>query len=110
SFIGLLIGEAGCCWVRKFYLNLDIDSALTQSKFYRRKVTELISGSIGYSDAAPVLIMLPQTDTTTHTDSLTNGDSNSFNYHKKNEMTKNQSVNYGIAVSSIQKQETKCLS
>jgi hypothetical protein len=52
--------------------NLVIDSSLTQSVFYRRKVTETVSGSIGYSDAATVFVMVQHidsigTDTTSST-------------------------------------------
>jgi hypothetical protein len=46
--------------------NLKIDSALTQSKFYRRKVTELASGEIGYSDPAYVFVIPPHADTVSH--------------------------------------------
>jgi hypothetical protein len=36
--------------------NLSIDSALTQSAYYRRAVTDTTSGTIGYSDVAAVLV------------------------------------------------------
>jgi hypothetical protein len=44
---------------------LTIESPLTQSTYYRRKVTETVSGSIGYSDVASVFVM-PSTDSTYH--------------------------------------------
>jgi len=37
-------------------LSLSIDSALTQSTYYRRQVTETSSGTIGYSDVAAVFV------------------------------------------------------
>ncbi|WP_153797442.1 hypothetical protein [Foetidibacter luteolus] len=42
--------------------NLLIESALTQTTFYRRKVTELSSGSIGYSDVASVFVIVTDAD------------------------------------------------
>jgi hypothetical protein len=45
--------------------SLVIDSSLTQSSFYRRKVTETNSRSIGYSDAASVLVIVSQPNTVT---------------------------------------------
>ena len=48
--------------------NLVIDSPLIQSTYYRRKVTETVSGSIGYSDAASVFVIV-MPDSTSSTDS-----------------------------------------
>lgn len=56
--------------------NLTIDSALTQSKFYRRKVTELNSGSVAYSDPASVLVITPP-DSTSQTNALMSPRNNS---------------------------------
>jgi hypothetical protein len=44
--------------------NLSIDSGLTQSAYFRRKVTETVSGSVGYSDAAAVFVIINTNDST----------------------------------------------
>lgn len=44
--------------------SLAITSLLEKSTYYRRKVTETSSGTIGYSDVASVFLMLQLTDTT----------------------------------------------
>jgi len=42
--------------------SLSIDSGLTQSTYYRRKVTETTSGTIGYSNAAIIFVGGPTTN------------------------------------------------
>jgi hypothetical protein len=39
-------------------ISLHLDSPLIQSTYYRRKVTETLSGSIGYSDVASVFVVI----------------------------------------------------
>lgn len=54
------------------------DSTVTQSTYYRRKVTEKTSGSIGYSDVASVFVVIqPIADTTQSNDQGFN-----FKYNK----------------------------
>jgi hypothetical protein len=45
--------------------SLKIDSQLIQNTYYRRKVTETVSGSIGYSDAASVFVVVIPDSTST---------------------------------------------
>jgi hypothetical protein len=43
-------------------LSISSDTALTQTTYFRRKVIENSSGSIGYSDVAAVFVMIDSTD------------------------------------------------
>jgi|GEM_PF-722421 len=62
-------------------VNLTINSALTQSTYYRRNVTEVNSGTIGYSDEASVFVIVPQSDSTLHTDSVSTGFVDTLVFH-----------------------------